>query len=223
MSESTRNLNKDLKPFDYRTSNPMSHAEALEKNAVELYVLRHLTPDEEQRFEEHYFECQECASDVAVEQAQLVPQLAVKIPREPWWRRLALPFWIPITAALSGLVVFQHSELSAPVLAANTPIVAQQAVMGGPSEAKAVTTPSVTIDINLPPDEIPAHFYRVVIMGEGEAPLSQILEAPQDSRLSLQVQRRLLGSGSYNVMVYGRATQDGKDGPQIGQYYFNIH
>lgn len=223
MSESTRHLNKDLKPYDYETSNPMSHEEAIETNAVELYVLRDLTPEQEQRFEEHYFDCQECACGVAVEQSLLVPKAVPKMVREPWWRRLALPILAPITAALLGLVMFQHMELSAPVLAANTTIVAQQAVKGGPAEGKAVNTPSVTIEINLPPDEALSHFYRVVIMGEGRQPLSQVLEAPEDYHLSLQVQRRLLDSGSYNVLVYGLATQEAKEGPQIGQYYFNIH
>jgi len=31
-----------------------------------------------------------------------------------------------------------------------------------------------------------------------------------------------LNAGAYNVFVYGLATQDAKDGPKIGQYYFNI-
>lgn len=224
MSERIPNGAKDVTPYDYEHSNPMSHEEAVELNAVELYVLKDLTPEQEVRFEEHYFDCQECACGVAVEQALIanagMAQIAAK---EAWWKRWTPRILPPVTAMLLGLVVFQHMELSETEFAANTAIVAKQAVMGGPTEGKAVTTPSVTIDINLPTDEPPSHFYRVEIMGEGKPPLSQVLEAPEDNRLSLQVRRRLLGSGSFNVLVYGLATQEAKEGPQIGQYYFNIH
>jgi hypothetical protein len=221
MSESTGNIAIPL-PYDYAQSNPMSHEEAVEVNAVELYVLKDLTPEQELRFEEHYFECQECANAVSIEQS-LLANAAYEEARQPWWRRWAFPVLTPVTTILLALVGYQSFELqqlSYPL--PNTIIVAQAAMKGGTEDSKLIGTPSITIEINLPPDESPSHFYRVILLGEGRQPLSQVLPGPEGSRLSMQVLSRSLGTGAYNVLVYGLASQDAKDGPKIGQYYFNI-
>jgi anti-sigma factor RsiW len=42
----------------------MDHNEALRLRAVEKYVLGELPPSLRDQFEEHFFECQECAQDV---------------------------------------------------------------------------------------------------------------------------------------------------------------
>ncbi len=42
----------------------MDHNEALRLHAVEKYVLGELPPSLRDEFEEHFFECQECALDV---------------------------------------------------------------------------------------------------------------------------------------------------------------
>ncbi len=42
----------------------MDHNEALRLHAVEKYVLGELPPSLRDEFEEHLFECQECAQDV---------------------------------------------------------------------------------------------------------------------------------------------------------------
>ncbi len=221
MSERIRKGATNASPYDYERSNPMSHEEALEMNAVELYVLKDLTAEQEVRFEEHYFECQECAGGVAVEQALIANAGAAhSAERTQWWRRLAFPILAPVTALLLATVVFQNFQSSP--LNANTVIVAQEVVKGGEPKGKSVTTPSVTIEINLPPDEAASNFYRVSLLGEGKPPLSKTLPAPEGTRLSLQLLSRTLSAGSYNVVVYGLTSQDAKDGPQIGQYFFNI-
>jgi len=42
----------------------MDHNEALRQQAAEKYVLGELPPTLRDEYEEHYFECQECALDV---------------------------------------------------------------------------------------------------------------------------------------------------------------
>jgi hypothetical protein len=44
--------------------NLMDHSEALRLQAAEKYVLGELTPELRDQYEEHYFDCQECAGDV---------------------------------------------------------------------------------------------------------------------------------------------------------------
>ena len=42
----------------------MDHSESIRLMAAEKYLLGELTPDLQEKFEEHFFECQECALDV---------------------------------------------------------------------------------------------------------------------------------------------------------------
>ena len=42
----------------------MDHYQATELTAVEKYLLDELTPGERDDFEEHFFDCQECATDL---------------------------------------------------------------------------------------------------------------------------------------------------------------
>jgi len=47
----------------------MDHATALRLRAAERYRTHELTPAERDAFEEHFFECPECAAAVRLEQA----------------------------------------------------------------------------------------------------------------------------------------------------------
>src|SRR5260370_19176070 len=42
----------------------MDHSEALRLQAAEMYVLGELSPALRDEYEEHYFDCQECAADL---------------------------------------------------------------------------------------------------------------------------------------------------------------
>jgi hypothetical protein len=44
--------------------NAMEHEDAIRENAVQRYLLRKMTEDEREIFEEHYFDCFVCAADV---------------------------------------------------------------------------------------------------------------------------------------------------------------
>ena len=47
----------------------MNHSEAVEMMATERYLLGELSPELREAFEEHYFDCQECALDLRAEAA----------------------------------------------------------------------------------------------------------------------------------------------------------
>jgi anti-sigma factor RsiW len=51
----------------------MDHSEAVRVNATERYFLQELTPDQLAQFEEHFFECPECAVDVQATAKLLEP------------------------------------------------------------------------------------------------------------------------------------------------------
>jgi hypothetical protein len=203
----------------------MSHEEVIDRNIVQLYVRRDLSPEREHRFETHYFECRDCAEAVALEQSLR----ALSSRPEPWWRRLAFPILAPATATLLALVAFQNfysipslkaqlALLSVPQ--ANTVITAHPVQMGI-QDGEPLSTPSATIELILPTGPR-SPFYRVELLGQGREPVSLVVPTPQGSRLSLHVTRETLGHGSHSVSVYGLDKHGSSDGPKNGQYYFNI-
>lgn len=203
----------------------MSHEEVVDKNVVELYVRKKLSPERELQFEAHYFECRDCAEAVAAEQEERLPASRP----QPWWRRLAFPVLTPVTAALLALIVFQNfysipslkaqlALLSVPQ--ANTVITAHPIQMGV-QDGESLRTSSATIELTLPAGA-PSSFYRVELLGQGKEPLSLVVPRPQGSRLSLHVTTATLGHGSYSVLIYGLEKYNSSDGQKVGQYYFNI-
>ena len=108
----------------------MNHEQAIQEMATERYLLDELTPELREAFEEHMFECTECALDVRagnvfmseakVQLPQIITQAAQEpaqtsirvVPareKKPWWSFLTMPaFAAPVFAALLAVVVFQN-------------------------------------------------------------------------------------------------------------------
>jgi hypothetical protein len=106
----------------------MTHSEAIDEMATERYLLDELTPEQRDAFEEHLFECQECAMDVRagavfMDEAKVqLPQLAAaavapkprasETPserRKPWWSLWTMPaFAAPAFAALLAVIAYQN-------------------------------------------------------------------------------------------------------------------
>ena len=109
----------------------MNHDEAVQEMATERYLLDELSPELREAFEEHMFDCQECAFDVRAgnvflteAKVQLPAIIAACAPAEspriaasreplqtkkPWWSFLTAPaFAVPAFAMLLGVIAFQN-------------------------------------------------------------------------------------------------------------------
>jgi anti-sigma factor RsiW len=105
----------------------MNHDEAVQEMATERYLLDELSPELREAFEEHMFDCQECAFDVRAgnvflteAKVQLPAIMASPAPAEsprseprqvkkPWWSFLTAPaFAVPAFAMLLGVIAFQN-------------------------------------------------------------------------------------------------------------------
>lgn len=101
----------------------MTHQEAVESLAAERYLLDEMPDDQRQVFEEHFFDCDECADDLRIAAAlvrgakagfagpaasgRVVPMQAARVAvgRPAWHRSLALPW--AAAAALACIVTYQ--------------------------------------------------------------------------------------------------------------------
>jgi hypothetical protein len=92
----------------------MNHSEALQLQAAEKYVLGELSPELREEYEEHYFECDECASDVKA--AAAFGDSARELFREQQRKRVHVGGWFgwlrpaiaaPALAALLLVVCYQ--------------------------------------------------------------------------------------------------------------------
>lgn len=116
----------------------MDHSEAVRLQAAEKYLLGELSPELREQYEEHYFECEECASDLKVAAAftdgarelfrKERSQTEGRVQVGGWlaWLRPAIA--APALAALL-LMVFYQSFVTIPKLQrqAVAPIAAQSA------------------------------------------------------------------------------------------------
>jgi hypothetical protein len=120
----------------------MNHDEALQQRATEKYLLDELDPTLRDQFEEHLFDCQECALDVRaaamfVEQTKVVlaepsadevrvPVVAAapqRVPQRGWLAWLRPAFAAPVLAMLLAVVGYQSYLLRS----ANEPQIASWA------------------------------------------------------------------------------------------------
>lgn len=98
----------------------MDHNQAVRLKATERYLLNELDTDELEQFEEHLFDCQECALDLRAvatfleqsktilsEPAESASRLAKRAPASPGWAWLRPAFLLPVLALLVGVVGYE--------------------------------------------------------------------------------------------------------------------
>lgn len=102
----------------------MDHEEAIRLTATERYLLNELSTEQRDQFEEHFFACVECATDVragslliekstellsepALKAPSLVPKRAPAPSKWPAWLRPA--YAVPVFALLLAVIVYQNT------------------------------------------------------------------------------------------------------------------
>jgi len=193
------------------------HDTAIRRQAVEQYLLNELAEEERTHFEEHYFECTECADAVAAGQTFLTHIRPPSVGRA-WWRQPGAAI-AALFLTVAGGQQFEIAQLSAPH--ANSVISARPLEKGVEETAYTIGTPSATIEVSLPKDACYPFYLMKIADGEGRR-LSQVIPAPlkdSDRRLSMQVSRRALAPGHFTVDIDGLNSEDSKVGPQVGEAY----
>jgi len=196
----------------------MEHTEARNTNAAERYLLQEMLDPERDAFEDHYFDCTECAADVRDGAAMMAAgrQIAgegATVHQLSRWRG-----WLPRTAAAS--VIFAFLGYGAGTMRMAAPAISEihtyelQTETERASAADVLVLPAgdaAAVSFLIPPAEEARSFVVTVQDADGKAKFSKpksLDEAIHPVYLSL----RALPRGSYRLVIEG-VREDGNRFP----------
>lgn len=208
----------------------MDHSEAIEQMAAERYLLDELTPELREAFEEHVFECPECALDLRagaafVDEAKLqLPELtqpARSLPaagrtaqqKRQWFSWLSPAFAVPAMAVLTAIVVYQNvATIPALRSSANQPQVVPWTSVhvgtrgGAPTPVVADRAHGVVLLVDLPQLGAYASYSFVLFDASGKQAWKSggIAPAPGETgAVSLVIPGQGLQQGAYTLAISG--------------------
>ena len=205
----------------------MDHTAVVREKMTERYLLNELASDLRDEFEEHYFDCQECAMDVRAgsqfveqsksvlaEETEPVSVRATAHPKpvpSPWfagfrfnWFRPA--FAVPVLALLLVVIVYQNQVNSRLQEAANSPqLIASEVVNLSVRGSEPVVIPAqpgqaISLSLNVPPDNGYSSYKLDLYRAQGALEWSRSIPAGNDA-LSLLIPPA--GHQPTTLMVYG--------------------
>src|ERR1700761_8251641 len=226
---------------------PMNHTEAIEQLAAERYLLDELAPHAREAFEEHFFDCQECALDMRagallvhttksefppIPSPVAVPDRALKPRSASWLFWLRPAFAMPAFAALLAIVVFQNT-VTFPALREATTQPRLLALNHLRPATRGADLPTISADrvhgaalqVDLS-NETAVHSYSVDLLDAQEkrvwsTTMRSGSQGPkQDEQFSLYLPGAKLQNGPYLLKITGVDAQ-GHNTP-IEEYRFDI-
>lgn len=219
----------------------MNHETALKTDAAERYVLGGMSDEEAAAFEEHFFDCRECARELDVtasfaENARVAFTERPAVPRtkpepDPWWKpwtfrwSLVLPYAAAAAfggiALYQGMVIVPRSRTAAEPRALNPAIL--RVVRAEPPvvtiEAGA-TSFLIVVDLTVP-DAHPR--YAVEFRSaDGDRVASIAAAAPPAGTLHLLLPADRFPSGDYTMVLRGQPADGAAEGEMIETYTFRV-
>jgi anti-sigma factor RsiW len=206
----------------------MDHDSITKNQTTERYLLRELTETESDAFEEHYFDCQECAERVrcGTELMEYGREVAregsftpiTPVPPQPNYWTPALRVGMLAVMLGVGFAVYQKIHVSAPVqqAALESVYVHLEAAKGASSSSATVIgrkqRPVLSFAIPSWAASADAFSYRaVLVLPSGKSLDHQITAHEAEDQIDWQIERDGLTSGLYSVTVRSL----GKDGAEL--------
>jgi hypothetical protein len=215
----------------------MDHSEAVKMKAVERYVLGELSSDVREQFEEHCFECVECANDLKAlttfvtagrivfeEGDQVAEQRAEEGERSWGWRKWFRPaVMIPAVGALAAIVIFQ-AAVTIPGLKKETARESGAQVYGssyrvqgatrGESNSRVAIAPneSFALDFDFTPSNSFPRYKGRLVDESGQSVLTFGVGGEEANKeLHLVVPTGVLHPGNYDVVFFGDSGTNSAD------------
>lgn len=212
----------------------MDHSEALRLQAAEKYVLGELSPELREQYEEHYFECEECAADVKAAAAfadgtrelfrKDSNQREERVQVSGWLAWLRPTIAAPVLAALL-LIVFYQSFITIPRLERDVaaPMSAQSgdlvSLIGANSRNEGAKTfqihsgrPAI-LEIDIPASgEFAAYICELQDTSGHTLRQSRVSAADARTTVHLIIPQGTLAAGKYTLAILGEGTSRSKTG-----------
>jgi Putative zinc-finger len=220
----------------------MDHSESIRLMAAEKYLLGELTPESREQFEEHFFDCQECALDVRagaalVEHSKVVLSVPVAVParvsaavsaKPGWLARLRPAFALPVLAALLAVIGYQNLVTYPQLkLAANSPQILPWASINVSTRGTSTFQISPRAGqgfhllVNIPPDSSYTSYTFDLSSPSKRLEWSRTIPAASsDEAQSIYVPGANQEKGIYTLVVRG-STADGKSS-DLGRYSIEV-
>lgn len=224
----------------------MDHQQATESAAVEKYLLHELTPEMRDAFEEHFFDCQECATDLRATagfmdatkrefQGNPLPKPLVAAKGKPRlaFFRPALA-WSALAASLlviayQNVVVYPHfrseiAELRAPETLPSVSLV------GGNSRGGQI--PAITVGAGQPflllldlPTQDRFSSYTCLLYSPSGLISAQIEVSAQSAKdtVAMRIPAADTTSGDYTLVVRGIIVGSAAAPVDLGRYRFTVN
>jgi hypothetical protein len=224
----------------------MDHAEAVRLQAAEKYVLGELSQQLRDEYEEHYFDCQDCAAELKatvafVDSARGI--LRAEKPAEvetenvaartaPWMAWLRPAFAVPVFALLL-LVIGYQNFVSIPRLQRNAVSSGQAAdlvsLIGANSRAEGARSyqlhrdkPAI-LEVDIPTTAGFAGYACRLQDGWGRVAYEQRVSAAEAKQtIHLIVPAGLLHAGNYTLTVLGEQTGGQGSPAEVEQLVFHV-
>lgn len=218
----------------------MDHDDAVRQKATEKYMLDELDPALRDQFEEHLFDCQDCALDLRAA-AMLVEQSKVILAEEPvsvpvkvrvpvpakagWLAWLRPTLTVPVFALLLAVIVYQNQVNSRSQREANSPQFLATAVVNvGTRGGEGVAVPAhagqpFELALNVPPDGRYASYKLALYSAPGRLEWTRTIPAPGSGTVSLYIPGSDHASPSA-LAVQGITT--GGESVDLGRYAIDL-
>jgi hypothetical protein len=203
----------------------MDHEEAVRQKATERYLLDELDPEVRDQFEEHLFDCQDCALDLRagamfVEQTKVIlaesPAVLARVPviaaAKPGWLAWLRPaFAVPVFALLLAVIGYQNLVTYPSLVAtSNQPQVGPWASVNVSTRGTTAVSMKVHkgegfgVLVNLPPEDGFASYAADLYNPAGKKEWSrQIATASHEETRQIYIPGHNLESGTYTLVVDG--------------------
>ena len=226
----------------------MDHHDAVRLSLVEKYLLGELPPELRDEFEEHYFDCQECAADLRATAAfldaakkELKAFPAAKPAPSPAKETRLTWLWSPafvlpalaaclLVIAYQNIVIFPHfrralAELRAPEILPSVSLV------GGNSRGGQIPTITVhgtqpfLVLVDIPPQDRFSNYTCLLYSPSGSlAWRVQVSAQLAKDTVSIRVPSVHRMAGSYTLVVQGNSDQSpAENGVDLVHYRFILN
>lgn len=210
----------------------MDHQEAVQLEAAERYLLDELPAPQRAQFEEHFFDCQECASEVRITADFLdiarqelkrgnLGSAATKEPKRSWFEIFARPAVLtPAFGLLLAIVAYQNGvvlpRFNGELARLSQPeVVAPVSLIGGNSRGDAVPSVSasaahpVLLSFDVPATRpYPGYACELIDASGGVAWRVPVSPAQAQDTVSISVPAGTLRAGNYTLVVQGLEAQE---------------